>query len=65
MIRLTMTLVLLTGLFGCQSVKYPLPTCDGYSKRPLNKSMWNWEQTMGAGQVHSAPQAAQAEVRHD
>ncbi|WP_051013512.1 hypothetical protein [Bartonella florencae] len=20
-----------------------LPKCDGYSKRPLNKSMWNWE----------------------
>ncbi len=20
-----------------------LPKCDGYSKRPLNRSMWNWE----------------------
>ncbi|WP_208438078.1 type IV secretion protein VblB7 [Bartonella taylorii] len=20
-----------------------LPKCNGYSKRPLNKSMWNWE----------------------
>lgn len=43
MIRLMMTLVLSLGVAGCQSVKYPLPSCDGYSKRPLNKSMWNWE----------------------
>jgi type IV secretion system protein VirB7 len=22
---------------------YPLPNCDGYSRRPLNRSMWDWE----------------------
>ncbi|MBA8862728.1 type IV secretion system protein VirB7 [Ochrobactrum anthropi] len=47
MIRLTMTLVLSIGLIGCQSTRYPLPSCDGYSKRPLNKSMWDWENMTG------------------
>lgn len=30
-------------LGGCASLSYPLPKCDGYSKRPLNRSMWEWE----------------------
>ncbi len=51
MIRLMMTLVLACGLTGCQSVKYPLPSCDGYSKRPLNKSMWNWDARKGVGKL--------------
>ena len=61
MIRLTVTLVLSIGLIGCQSVKYPLPSCDGYSKRPLNKSMWNWEQMKGVKQPAAA---APNEVHH-
>ncbi|TCQ74727.1 hypothetical protein EDF68_11413 [Ochrobactrum sp. BH3] len=62
MIRLMMTLVLSIGLIGCQSVKYPLPSCDGYSKRPLNKSMWNWQQMKGAGERPSAPEK---DTHHD
>jgi len=34
------------GIGGCASVnqmKYPLPKCNGYNKRALNKSMWDWQ----------------------
>jgi len=34
-------------LAGCASVnqmKYPLPKCNGYNKRALNKSMWDWQE---------------------
>lgn len=43
MIRLTVTLLLSLGLSGCQGARYPLPSCDGYSRRPLNRSMWDWD----------------------
>ena len=40
--------VLATGLGGCASVMgpTPAPSCDGGARRPLNRSMWDWE---GAG----------------
>lgn len=31
-------------LTGCASVSYPLPKCDGAAKRPLNRSMWRWQE---------------------
>lgn len=34
---------LLAIVSGCASLSYPLPKCDGYSKRPLNRSMWGWD----------------------
>ncbi|UXN57771.1 hypothetical protein [Phyllobacterium zundukense] len=43
MIRMTLSLFLLAGLTGCASISYPLPKCDGYSRRPLNRAMWQWE----------------------
>jgi type IV secretion system protein VirB7 len=33
----------LIAVSGCASLNYPLPKCDGYAKRPLNRSMWEWE----------------------
>lgn len=39
-------LILCLSLFtlsGCATLSYPLPKCDGYAKRPLNRSMWDWE----------------------
>jgi type IV secretion system protein VirB7 len=36
-------IAILTTLGGCASLTYPLPKCDGYSRRPLNRSMWDWE----------------------
>ncbi len=43
MIKLTLLLVIAATLGGCASLSYPLPKCDGYSRRPLNRSMWEWE----------------------
>ncbi|TCQ02659.1 type IV secretion system protein VirB7 [Rhizobium sp. PP-F2F-G36] len=31
-------------LTGCASLSYPLPKCDGAAKRPLNRSMWQWQE---------------------
>jgi hypothetical protein len=31
---------LLAAVSGCATLSYPLPKCDGYAKRPLNRSMW-------------------------
>ncbi|WP_080697355.1 hypothetical protein [Ochrobactrum intermedium] len=33
----------LCALNGCATLSYPLPKCDGYAKRPLNRSTWEWE----------------------
>jgi type IV secretion system protein VirB7 len=43
MIRILVPLLLTVSLSGCASISYPLPKCDGYSRRPLNRSMWQWE----------------------
>ncbi len=34
-----------TGLGGCTSVlgPTPAPSCDGGARRPINRSMWDWE----------------------
>lgn len=34
---------LLSIIAGCATQSYPLPKCDGYAKRPLNRSMWDWD----------------------
>ena len=43
MIRILLPLLLSASLSGCASISYPLHKCDGYSRRPLNRSMWQWE----------------------
>ena len=43
MMKTTVLFVVLAALGGCASLTYPLPKCDGYSRRPLNRSMWEWE----------------------
>jgi type IV secretion system protein VirB7 len=35
--------LLTASLAGCGSITHPLPKCDGYSRRPLNRSMWQWD----------------------
>ncbi|MBA5800281.1 hypothetical protein [Rhizobium changzhiense] len=45
MIRIIVTLFIAMELTGCASKSHPLPRCDGYSRRPLNRSMWQWEDT--------------------
>lgn len=43
MIRTVSLLCMAATFSGCASLTYPLPKCDGYSRRPLNRSMWQWE----------------------
>ncbi|KEC69586.1 transport secretion system IV protein, VirB7 [Rhizobium leguminosarum bv. phaseoli CCGM1] len=28
-------------------MSHPLPKCDGYSRRPLNRAMWQWQDSGG------------------
>lgn len=44
MIRTIPLLCLAAALSGCASLTYPLQKCDGYTRRPLNRSMWQWEE---------------------
>ncbi|NKN10548.1 hypothetical protein [Rhizobium laguerreae] len=43
MIRIIVSLLLALELTGCASRSHALPKCDGYSRRPLNRAMWQWE----------------------
>lgn len=43
MIRILLPLLLIASLSSCASISSPLPKCDGYSRRPLNRAMWQWE----------------------
>lgn len=40
---------LLAVVSGCATLSYPLPKCDGYAKRPLNRSMWDWDGAKAQG----------------
>jgi len=41
-------------LSGCTTLSYPLPKCDGYAKRPLNRSMWDWDAGKAQGSKQSS-----------
>lgn len=43
MMRFLLLLLLGASLSSCASISNPLPKCDGYSRRPLNRAMWQWE----------------------
>ncbi|WP_416067665.1 hypothetical protein ACK9YZ_22825 [Rhizobium sp. ZK1] len=43
MSRMLLSLLLAASLANCGSISHPLSKCDGYSRRPLNRSMWQWE----------------------
>ncbi|PDT50342.1 hypothetical protein [Sinorhizobium fredii] len=53
MIRNFPLLCIAAALSGCASMTHPLPKCDGYSRRPLNRSMWQWEDNSNLKQKHS------------
>jgi len=42
-IRPAVLIAIFATLGGCASLTDPLPKCDGYLRRPLNRSMWDWE----------------------
>ncbi len=45
MLRIVSLFLIAGALCGCGSMVHRLPKCDGYSRRPLNRSMWQWEDT--------------------
>ena len=54
-----LVLCIAATLTGCASISHPLPKCDGAAKRPLNRSMWKWQEER-AGVSHPAAESAQA-----
>jgi type IV secretion system protein VirB7 len=38
---------------GCASMRYPLASCDGGEKRPLNKGQWAHEKRADLGTTSS------------
>lgn len=62
MIRTFPLLCMAAALSGCASLTYPLTECDGYSRRPLNRSMWQWEDNSNLKQKQSdaRPAASQS-----
>lgn len=61
MIRSIPLLCMVAVLFGCASLTYPLPKCDGYERRPLNRSLWQWEENSNIKREHSNAYGAAAQ----
>ncbi|GEC30905.1 hypothetical protein [Sinorhizobium fredii] len=54
MIRTFPLLCMAAVVSGCASLStYPLPKCDGYSRRALNRPMWQWEDNSSLKQKDS------------
>jgi type IV secretion system protein VirB7 len=43
--RVIVSLMLATVVTGCAGWNRGAPSCDGSAKRPLNRSLWDWEAT--------------------
>ncbi|OOG75090.1 hypothetical protein BLJAPNOD_06887 [Ensifer sp. M14] len=48
-LRTISVLLTLALASGCNTLSSALPKCDGYAKRPLNRSMWQWQDGMRGG----------------
>ncbi|MDK4732059.1 hypothetical protein [Rhizobium sp. CNPSo 3490] len=59
MIRVGLLLFLIPSLAACGSMSHPLPKCDGYSRRPMNRSMWQWQDNRSAEQPTTGAVSAQ------
>ncbi|PDS99309.1 hypothetical protein CO659_00400 [Rhizobium sp. S9] len=59
MIRVALLLFLIPSLAACGSMSHPLPQCDGYSRRPMNRSMWQWQDNRSAEQPTAGAVPAQ------
>ncbi len=49
-------------LGGCASVLHRPPSCDGAARRPMNRSMWDWEAGRPVAASSPAPATAQPQV---
>lgn len=61
MIRSIPLLCMVAVFSGCASLTYPLPKCDGYKRRPLNRSLWQWEENSNIKREHSNAYGAPAQ----
>ncbi|APO75961.1 type IV secretion system lipoprotein VirB7 1 [Rhizobium etli 8C-3] len=65
MLRIVSLSLFAGALFACSSMTHTLPRCDGYFRRPLNRSMWQAEddgklkQPASGQQSHAASYAQQ------
>lgn len=59
MLRLVVPSLCGLALSGCATIIGPTaaPSCDGYSRRPLNSSMWNFEAAQAAPSPATEPDA--------
>jgi type IV secretion system protein VirB7 len=55
MLRIASLCLIAGTLPACNSMTHPLPKCDGYYRRPLNRSMWQREDDVMLKQAQSAP----------
>src|SRR3954471_18247658 len=55
--RIIIAGLLMFSVVGCASLTGPrgAPSCDGYSRRPLNRSMWDWENAKPAAPIVASP----------
>lgn len=55
--RIIIAGLLMVSVVGCASLTGPrgAPSCDGYSRRPLNPSMWDWENAKPAAPAVASP----------
>lgn len=44
MIRIALFVCVASAVSACASHSHSPPKCDGYSRRPLNRSMWQWQE---------------------
>ena len=51
----TFTALLLVAAIttGCATIRYPLPSCDGGARRPLNAGLWTTEKRSDLGDAAS------------
>lgn len=55
-IRLTILCAILWPLGGCATFSSAPPSCDGMARRPLNRSLWDWEAKTAFGAAFGAPE---------
>lgn len=60
--RLMFLCLAATPLGGCANISSGPPSCDGLARRPLNRSMWDWENAP-ASAVPSLPLMRRADAK--
>ncbi|AJD42448.1 type IV secretion system lipoprotein VirB7 [Rhizobium gallicum bv. gallicum R602sp] len=55
MLRVVSWFLITVALPACSSMTHPLPKCDGYLRRPLNRAMWQREDDGKLKQDQFAP----------